>query len=149
MYKRILVPVDGSSTSLRGLDEAIRLAKTSQASLHLVHVVNEFIIDAGYAGLVTPQLIDSMREGGKRVLADAEAVVRRHDVVFDSALEETIGGRAADCIVAQAKHWRADLIVMGTHGRHGLRRLVMGSDAELVLRFSPVPVLMVRDAAEG
>jgi nucleotide-binding universal stress UspA family protein len=54
----------------------------------------------------------------------------------------------ADEIVKQAKEWLADLIVMGTHGRRGLERLAMGSDAELVLRLSPVPVLLVRDRPE-
>ena len=58
---------------------------------------------------------------------------------------EKIGAHAWQEIAAQASDWKADLIVVGTHGRRGLKRLVMGSDAELVLRHSPVPVLMVRD----
>lgn len=67
----------------------------------------------------------------------------RHAVV----LLESIGGRAADLIVDQAKQWNADLIVMGTHGRRGLRRLALGSDAELVVRSASVPVLLVRGDA--
>jgi nucleotide-binding universal stress UspA family protein len=60
---------------------------------------------------------------------------------------ESFGGRAADFIVEQARKWRADLIVLGTHGRRGVRRLVMGSDAEQVIRATRVPVLLVRSKA--
>lgn len=57
-------------------------------------------------------------------------------------------GATLSLLAAAAKQWSADLIVMGTHGRRGLRRLALGSDAELVLRSSPIPVLMVRSAPE-
>jgi nucleotide-binding universal stress UspA family protein len=57
---------------------------------------------------------------------------------------ESFGGRAADFIVEQANKWRADLIVLGTHGRRGVKRLVMGSDAEQVIRTARVPVLLVK-----
>ena len=69
--------------------------------------------------------------------------MRHADVPCEQNLLETIGGRAADVIVQQAEEWRADLIVLGTHGRRGLKRLAMGSDAELVLRMAPVPVLLL------
>ena len=148
MYKRILVPVDGSSTSLRGLNEAIKLAKSSGGSLRLVHVVNELFIDGGYGtgdSLYYADVIDGLREAGKRILGESERVVREQGVSFESELVETIGGRASNVIVNQAVQWPADLIVMGTHGRRGITRLALGSDAEMVLRHAPVPVLMVRD----
>lgn len=149
MYRKILVPVDGSTASLKGLDEAIKLAKSSGAALKLVHVVNEFIMDAGYVPSIHyEQLILSLRDLGKKVLQAAERVAREQNVAVECELVETIGGPAADSIVEAARNWPADLILMGTHGRRGLRRLAMGSDAELVLRKSPVPVLMVRDAPE-
>ena len=93
------------------------------------------------------EIIDGLREGGKRILGDAERVTREQGVKYESELVETIGGRAADVIVNQATQWPADLIVMGTHGRRGIRRLALGSDAEMVLRHAPVPVLMVREAS--
>jgi nucleotide-binding universal stress UspA family protein len=149
MYKKILVPVDGSATSLRGLDEAIKLAAGSAAQLKLVHIVNEFIMETGYGpAQYHERLIETLRESGQKVLADAQAAVQRHGMQAQAELVETIGGRAADAIVQQARSWPADLIVMGTHGRRGLKRLAMGSDAELVLRSSPVPVLLVREAPE-
>ena len=61
----------------------------------------------------------------------------------ETKLVEDFSGRVANAIVDQAKRWRADVIVMGTHGRRGLNRVFLGSDAELVARYSPVPVLLV------
>jgi nucleotide-binding universal stress UspA family protein len=148
MYQRILVAVDGSPTSLRGLDEAIKIAKSSGGRLMLVNVVNELLM----TGDVVPSvyydsIVQSLRESGIKVLEQTAAIVRRADVACEPQLIETLGGRVADQIVKQAKDWSADLIVMGTHGRRGLERLAMGSDAELVLRLSHVPVLLVRDQA--
>jgi nucleotide-binding universal stress UspA family protein len=150
MYKRILVPVDGSDASIRGLTEAARLAKSLGAALRLVHVVNEFVMDTAYAPAPYHEsLIESLREIGRRTLTEAEGLAAREGVKTEAALLETIGGRAADIIVEQAREWSADLIVMGTHGRRGVRRMVMGSDAELVVRMSPVPILMVRGPSES
>lgn len=148
MYKKILVPVDGSAASVRGLEEAIGLAKATGATLDLAHVVDEFVIAAGEAPAVWHELSQVLRESGEKVLADAEAIVRKHNVPFTSELLKATGGGAARAIIHQAKKLSTDLIVMGTHGRRGLRRLTLGSDAEMVLRSSPVPVLMVRDGAE-
>ncbi|HKQ12683.1 MAG TPA: universal stress protein [Steroidobacteraceae bacterium] len=150
MYEKILVAVDGSSTSLRGLDEAIKLAKVMRGRLLLVHVVNELVIAAEYVPTVYYEpILVSLRDSGAKVLEQAVSVVRRADVPCEPKLVETLGGRAADEIVKQATAWGANLIVLGTHGRRGLKRLAMGSDAELVLRQSPVPVLLVRDHPEG
>lgn len=148
MYKKILVPVDGSAASVRGLEEAIEFAKATGATLVLAHVVDEFVIAAREAPAVWHELSEALRESGEKVLADAEAAVRKHNVPFTSELLKATGGGAAGAIIDQAKKLSTDLIVMGTHGRRGLRRLTLGSDAEMVLRSSPVPVLMVREAAE-
>lgn len=145
MYKRILVGVDGSTTSLRGLDEAVRLAKSTGGRLLLLHVVNE-LLSADIAAY--DKIIESLRESGKKVLEQAAAKVRPAEVACDQKMLSSAGERSADLIVAEAKAWPADLIVLGTHGRRGLKRLALGSDAELVLRMSPVPVLLVRDQPE-
>ena len=149
MYRKILVPVDGSAASNRGLGEAVELAKATGASLSLAHVVDEFVIAAGNAPAAWQELSKALRASGEKVLADAEALVRKHDLPCTSELLKATEGGAAGAIVSQAKKLSADLIVMGTHGRRGLRRLTLGSDAELVLRTSPVPVLMVRDRTEA
>ncbi len=150
MYEKILVAVDGSPTSLRGLDEAIKVARAMRGQLKLVHVVNEIVIAAEYvpSAYYEPILI-SLRDAGAKVLEQAVSIAQRAAVPCEQMLVEALGGRTADEIVKQAKAWPADLIVLGTHGRRGLKRLTMGSDAELVLRQAPVPVLMIRDQTEG
>jgi len=149
MYQRILVPVDGSAPSLRGLQEAVKLAKGSGASLKLIHVVNEFIFDPVYApALVYEPVMESMRVNGQRILANAAAVAAEAGVQPETQLIETIGGRVARLILEAARAWPADLIVMGTHGRRGVSRAVLGSDAETVLRSTTVPMLFVRDPAQ-
>jgi nucleotide-binding universal stress UspA family protein len=149
MYKHLLVPIDGSESSMLGLAEAIRIARSSGARLHLLHVVDEtvpFATDIP-AGLIE-QFSEAMRARGRETLHKAEQVVAVNALEPESVLLETVGGRAADLIVDHAKQCKADLIVMGTHGRRGIRRLALGSDAELVVRSSPVPVLLVRGPAK-
>jgi nucleotide-binding universal stress UspA family protein len=149
MYGKILVPVDGSETSTRGLNEAIKLAKAQGGQLRLVHIVNEFILDYTYSpALYATNLIESLIKAGREVLDTAEKAVKREGVRVETVLIESIGGAAADLILAQAKLWSADLIVMGTHGRRGLARLAMGSDAEQVVRAATVPVMLVRGVAQ-
>ena len=118
--------------------------------LRLIHVVDEFVMDAAYIPSVYYQgMIETLRSVGQAALDDAVATVRQHALEPESVLSETFGRGVADQVVTQANTWPADLIVMGTHGRRGIRRLLMGSDAELVLRTSPVPVLLVRGQPES
>lgn len=132
---------------MAGLKEAVKLAKSLGSQVRVFHVVNEFVLDYSYgAGLYGTDLIESLREEGKQVIRQAEALVQQQGVQVDGVLLESIGGPAADFILGQAKQWPADLIVMGTHGRRGIRRLAMGSDAEGVVRSAHVPVLLVHDA---
>ena len=148
MYKQLLVPVDGSEASMLGLAEAIKIAKSDGSKLHLVHVVDELIpLGTDLPGRYIDQFLEALRARGKEILGKSERVVFEHALRCEGVMLETIGGRAADAIVEHAKQCKADLIVMGTHGRRGLRRLALGSDAELVVRSAPVPVLLVRDAA--
>ena len=148
MYRRILVPVDGSHTSARGLEEAIRLAKDQRARLRLVHVIEEYVVVQSGAlngtAFYADDLIDLLRAEGKKIIAKASGLARKAGVKADAATFESLANRSSDCIIREAKKWHADLIVMGTHGRRGVNRLVLGSDAEIVVRTSPVPVLLVR-----
>ncbi len=145
MYGKILVPVDGSETSIAGLDEAIQIAKLVGGKIRILHVVNELIIDYAFgSGLYANTVIESMRSDGQKILNQAEARARQQGLEPEAVLIESIGGPAAQFIVEQAKEWPADLVVMGTHGRRGLRRLALGSDAETVLRSVAAPVLLVR-----
>jgi len=143
-YKRILVPVDGSSTSARGLAEAMKLARNARAKLLLLHVIEEYaILAVPDAGANIGPMLDSLKRAGRTTLGKVERSARRLGVHPETMLVEDFAGRVATAIVDRAKRWRADLIVMGTHGRRGLNRVLLGSDAELVVRYSTVPVLLV------
>jgi len=147
MYKRILVPVDGSETSRRGLSEACRLAKEQGATLRFLHVTEAQILPFAELGfLYLPDLVETMRDNGKIVLKEASEQAGESGVPVESVMRESGGRRVSETILDDAKSWPADLIVMGTHGRRGLSHLALGSDAELVVRESPVPVLLIRAA---
>jgi nucleotide-binding universal stress UspA family protein len=145
-YKRILVPVDGSPTSGRGLREAIGFAKAQKARLQLVHVVD--LHNAVLAGLAGPttvtDLAAALEKRGRRLLESAATRVRQSGLSCETVLLESLTSPVAEPIVRQARKWRADLIVIGTHGRRGLKRLVMGSDAEQIVRNAPAPIMLVR-----
>ena len=144
-YRKILVAVDGSAASNKGLTEALRLAKAEGARLCILHVVNDYVVMASMGGVAPPRdLGPALRESGERILARANALAAKQRLKSMVVLREVLSGPAADSIVREAKKQRADLIVLGTHGRRGLRRLVLGSDAEQVIRIAPVPVLLVR-----
>jgi len=145
MYRRILVPVDGSRTAQLGLGEAVKVAKSQGSSLRLLHVVDDLaLIRTPEIAYDLGDLIKVLTEEGKQILEKGAAHARKHGVKVQTSLVETYGGRAADAIVDEAKKWHASLIVLGTHGRRGMKRVLMGSDAEEVLRMAPTPVLMVR-----
>jgi nucleotide-binding universal stress UspA family protein len=147
MYKHVLVPVDGSETARRGLNEAIELAKSLNADIRLIHVVNKLPwVSSELSQSAVQELIDQLRSSGESILHESITVVRAAGVAVDSRLIEALGAEAGECIVEEAASWPADLIVCGTHGRRGVRRILMGSDAEYILRRSPVPVLLVRGA---
>jgi nucleotide-binding universal stress UspA family protein len=149
MYQRILVPVDGSPTSERGLDEAMRLARLTGAQLRLLHVVDPMALSlgAGAYGFGGAEMLTALEEAGRAILQAARERVAAAGIGVDTALAGPIGGRVCDHVVAQCSDWGADLIVLGTHGRRGVGRLLLGSDAEQVLRGATVPVLLVRAPA--
>ncbi len=146
MYKKILVPIDGSATSEAGLLEACKLAKAQPGSqIRLVHVVDEImtVMPESY-GDAFEAISDSLCRAGTSLLTKCESLAREHGVTVETELMEAMGTPAGETVIKAAREWSADLIVCGTHGRRGLRRIVMGSDAEHILRHTPVPILLVR-----
>jgi nucleotide-binding universal stress UspA family protein len=149
MFKRILVAIDGSSTADQGLRTAIELAADQHAKLTVVHVFDDMDVAPSFDGGLLPaeyfdRIIDSMRQAGIKLIDDAEKRARDRGIDVKTRFIETLGQKVAQTIVGQARKHQADVIVLGTHGRRGVRRLLLGSDAEGVLRESPVPVLLVR-----
>jgi nucleotide-binding universal stress UspA family protein len=145
-YHQILVPVDGSPVSDAALLEAIRFAHLTGARLRLVHVVdvlqyvNGFEPPASYANDILPR----MRAAGEKILAHGRQMALDQGVQADSVLITEAPGRLCDQIAEQATQAKADLIVVGSHGRRGIGRALLGSDAEQIVRYAPVPVLVVR-----
>jgi len=150
MYKRILVPIDGSDTAARGLAEAIAFARESKATLRLLNLTSDFVLMVEMSRAIDH---DKFREGlnqfGRRLLAEASEQAKAQGVTAETSLHDVRGGSVADAIVEEARLSRCDLIVIGTHGRRGVSRAMLGSDAENVARSSPVPVLLVRAPARA
>jgi nucleotide-binding universal stress UspA family protein len=148
MYHRLLVPLDGSAPSERGLHEAIRLAADQKATLFLLHVLDDYpMLSEGTSARSYEATLNRMRRHGSELLAKANDAAAEAGIHAKTVLREVSPATVADAILDEAVKLGCDLIVMGTHGRRGVSRLTMGSEAELVVRMSPVPVLLVRKEA--
>jgi nucleotide-binding universal stress UspA family protein len=132
-YGKVLVAVDGTPVSEPALDEAIRLAQVLELSLRVVHAA-----DAASGGSGAAQ----------QVLEAAQSKAQEAGVQVETQLLEAArgAGSIAGAVAADAERWPADLLVVGTHGRHGLDRLRLGSVAEDIVHRAPAPVLLVRAA---
>ena len=144
MYQSILVPLDGSEPSLGGLRHAIDIAREAKATLHLVHVIDSFplMFDLSSQGNFE-SMSQSLRRWAEGMLETGRRQAAEQGVKAEVVLRELVTGRVSDVIIEVAKEASCDLIVLGTHGRRGLRRMMLGSDAEAVARTSTVPVLLV------
>ncbi|MGB7480588.1 MAG: universal stress protein [Burkholderiaceae bacterium] len=149
-YKKILVAVDGSPISDLALDEAIKLARETGAELELIHVVDELVYLNGFesATCYIEDVLPLMQAEGEKVLEAGRIKAAAQGVMASSCLKMSGAGRMCDLVAEQAQKSQADLLVLGSHGRRGIRRWLLGSDAEQILRISPVPVLLVRAPAE-
>jgi len=154
MYQQILVPVDGSVTSMQGVEQAIAMARLSSGRIRLIHVIDELsfalAVDTypGYAG----EWMGALREKGAKLLNECRQKVEAAGIGVDTVLRDNLDGSVHALVTKEAVRWPADLIVLGTHGRRGAKRLFLGSSAENILRTASVPVLLVRapeGAAEG
>jgi nucleotide-binding universal stress UspA family protein len=143
-FQRILVPVDGSAPSLRGLDKAAELARVLQARIFLLNVTEPQPLTVTPEALAySPQLIDELHQAGRDILADAAVRVQALGVDCERSQCDALGPGVPAAIVAEAARVNADLIVMGTHGRSGLRRALLGSAAESIVREATIPVMLV------
>ncbi|HQV87808.1 MAG TPA: universal stress protein [Nitrosomonas sp.] len=144
MYQRILVPIDGSATSERALDEAIKFAQQQNSRIELVHVLEDIWYFDNENYLNYAELVQTMRYSGEKILAQAQNKFLQAGVMVDIRLLEAQGERVANVIINEAKNSLADLIIIGTHGRSGFSRMLMGSIAEGVVRMAHIPILLIR-----
>ncbi|WP_226480950.1 universal stress protein [Natrinema amylolyticum] len=140
MYDCILVPTDGSREVERALEYAFELARTHDATIRSLYVVNA----AGYGGLPMETALDgvsdALRDEGRAAVDRVEELAPA-DVTVET---KVLDGAPSQVIVEEADPAECDLIVMGTHGRGGIDRLLLGSVTERVVRRASVPVLTVQ-----
>jgi nucleotide-binding universal stress UspA family protein len=145
MYARILAPIDGSPTSAHAFDEAIRIAHESGAELQPLYVVDTQPVVSDSAAAFYAEIRAAYLEEGGKLISDAAERMARESVKGSARVAEVdlTGDDIAHRILRCADEFNADLVVMGTHGRRGWRRLVIGSVAERFLRLSHCPVLLI------
>jgi nucleotide-binding universal stress UspA family protein len=150
VYRRVLVAIDASTVSRRALDQAIGLARAHRAKLRILHVIDELTI-----GTRHPSSLAEFRQmalaAGTRTLEQARARAAAAGVRAEVELYEIrdIGSlvrHVPEVIVRKAARWKADLLVVGSHGRRGISRLLLGSVAQAVMLAASVPVLLVKGA---
>ena len=144
MYKRILVAVDGTVTSLRALREAVDLAADQHAELEIVHVVDLTPYGAPELGVPVSVYEEACRAQGRQILQHATEYARRAGVEARATLRQRSGTRLSDAIVDEARLFGADLVVLGAECYHGLMRWWHGGVAEAVIEGTNVAVLQIR-----
>ncbi|KAA8731134.1 universal stress protein [Acinetobacter qingfengensis] len=143
-YQHILVPVDGSETSYKAIQEAIKFSKSLNSKITLVQVLElDPYIAEGYltTGQTNP-FIERAREYLSQTIADAKQKFQDQGINVETLLLEGIS--VTDKILEAAKDTQADLIIIGSHGRTGLSKLFLGSQTQKVLAQTTIPVLVVR-----
>ncbi len=151
MYRNIMLAVDGSASSKRAIEEAVRIASLAHAAIHAVYVVDKSAL-FNYGGYYDPQaLLEALRSDGKAALGQVREALGAAGVTGDEEIVETdsMADDVATCLQRYAQGHAIDLVVMGTHGRRGVPRLVLGSVSERFLRFSTCPVMLVRGGPES
>jgi nucleotide-binding universal stress UspA family protein len=142
LFKKILVPIDGSDTADKAMRMALDMARESLASVRFMHVIDDDRYFSSYE--FSADLRTYAFDNAKKLLQNAMDAAAALGVNADTQLINKPGQRLGENVADEAQNWGADLVVVGTHGRRGLGRMLLGSGAEQVVRLSPVPVLMVR-----
>jgi len=146
MYKHVLVAIDGTACAHRALGEAIGLAACSHGEVEIVHVIDYTFLQYESGPGIRTDVVPELMECGSNLLRDAAAAaevagVRCTTTLIDNVLSL---GDVAGQVLAHVIKKHPDVVVVGTHGRRGLRRAFLGSVAESLARACPVPVLLVR-----
>lgn len=147
MYQTIILAVDGSESSKRALDEAVRIATFTHGQLHALYLIEKAPVFPYTCHYDMATMKQNLRREGLAMLGEAARVMAAAGVHGDTDLIEidSMTDDIADCLRRHARRNGADLVVMGTHGHRGFRRAVLGSVAERFLRLSTCPVLLVRE----
>jgi nucleotide-binding universal stress UspA family protein len=134
MYTDILIPTDGSQGAQAAIEHGLEIAQQYEATVHVLYVVDKRVSRSG-------PLLESLRQEGQEAVRGVKVAGAQAGL---DVITETVEGVPSEAILEYSATHRIDLVVMGTQGRTGVDRFVMGSVAERVVRQSPVPVLTVR-----
>lgn len=138
MYASILIPVDGSQNSMRAAKHAVDLAVKFNARLTGLHVIDTRVLKAAEG---SSKVLAQLQSFGEQYLKDIAAMAGEVKVKIETSLKE---GVPVDVILEEAEKRRVNLIVMGTRGLTGAKRVVLGSTAEQVIRWAACSVLVVK-----
>lgn len=148
MYRHVFIAIDDSRTSRKALEEAISVARLNGASLEIVHAIDEELVHVFHTRGVTTvnakQLKHALESGGEEVLDRAVESAREAGVEARARLLKGHGEHTDDLIAQAIEDSGADLLVVGSHGRRGVRRMLLGSVAENLVRKVAISVLIVR-----
>jgi nucleotide-binding universal stress UspA family protein len=142
-FQRVLIALDESPVAIHAMEKGVDLAKALGAQIALVYVVDPTLASAPEGGLPASVMLDDLRQEGRRLLKAASLRIGGDSPPWEYLVE----GSPSWEIIKAAEEWNADLIVLGTHGRSGISRALLGSTAEGVVRHSQIPVLTVRAAS--
>lgn len=149
MYSKILVAIDDSATSQKALNEAIQIARASNAALCIAHAADEGLLAQHGMGIGTYIDVEktkaAIRSSAEALLQSAAQIAADAGIKAETRLLEATDMRVAELIAAGAAEFDADLIVVGTHGRRGFQRLLVGSVAENLVRLAGTSLLLVRE----
>ncbi|MHB1679122.1 MAG: universal stress protein [bacterium] len=142
MFKKILCPVDFSETSINASSKAIELAKELGSTIIFIHIIDiNLMQNAGDLSFGSIDMYETLAEEEKGLLKKLEQLAISKGVVVKTTLTH---GIPHEIIFETAKNEMCELIVMGTHGRTGLSRVLLGSVAESIVRRTDLPVLLFR-----
>ena len=142
LFKKILVPIDGSDTSDKAMRTALDMAREALGTVRFVHVIDDDTYLMGYE--FAADLRTYAHNNAKQLLQKAMDAALAMGVNAESHVVDKPNQRLGETLADEAADWGADLVVLGNHGRRGLGRMLLGSGAEQVIRLSPLPVLLVR-----
>lgn len=146
MYQQIIVAIDTSSLSESVVNEAIKLAKNQKGRLILIHVIDTSLLSEGGMWMGLEQYLLEIKKGALSLLKKMENKVTEAGIKVETRLIEMTHGSShiADMIIETVKRSEGDLLIIGTHGRRGFRKFLLGSVAENVIRLAITPVLLIR-----
>jgi nucleotide-binding universal stress UspA family protein len=141
LINKIIVPTDGSDPSMRAADYAVKLAKCFHSEIIAIYVIDRLILEEVSKGHERNILEEEIRNKAQRCLNYIVSSVEKEGLKATSLLVE---GQPHDQIIHYAESLKADMIVMGSRGRRGMERILIGSVAERVIEYAPCPVLVLR-----